>query len=615
MLTSPLSRLLSTLAATALFISSATGSTPVFFDSFDEWYIGDTPGTPWEAEHGTDATIRVILDTTGRFEEGASNQILEWRKEDVIAPMSLWARAFFGEEPASEVLTFSFNFIEAGAPGMGDWVSLYAYAGDPLGPEGELNVENRAQRILIGRGSVGNAGYVPGTLVRADIIVNNSNDPVEHSFRGQSYTVLPGTFQTWFNGSLASSGFARDNNHRGPIHTFQLNTTSNNKVLAWFDNLTVYNGIVLREIEVELDPVLFRDSFDFHALDLPPGGPWTETVDGAGRGTVLVLQDHANVFGRGTSNQLLEYKGDGTVNAMALRATNVFATAVAPEVATFSFRLFEPDSPGNKDLLSLFIYAGTGALQSGQQAQRVLLGRGKVADAAYSYGEAIQVDVVINNSNNTVDYQDGAQTLAPGTFDVWFDGKLVLGGFANAHSVKGPIRSFQLQNSTNNTPLVLFDDFLVRNRPFVTQTGGEPSPLEEWRAAHFSPSELADPAISSNEADPDGDGIPNILEYAFGRDPRTASRAGLPAAATLFLEGETYLTLTFTRASSASDIVFTPEVSSDLINWLHDPQRLLVEGEVDNGDGTLSVTIRDNVPLGPGEDARFLHIRVDPSEN
>ena len=44
-----------------------------------------------------------------------------------------------------------------------------------------------------------------------------------------------------------------------------------------------------------------------------------------------------------------------------------------------------------------------------------------------------------------------------------------------------------------------------------------------WNAAHFSPAELANPAISGGGEDPDGDGFTNDEEFQFQTDPRSAS--------------------------------------------------------------------------------------------
>jgi sialate O-acetylesterase len=49
---------------------------------------------------------------------------------------------------------------------------------------------------------------------------------------------------------------------------------------------------------------------------------------------------------------------------------------------------------------------------------------------------------------------------------------------------------------------------------------------QQWRDLHFAPEDLADPALEGalwgDAADPDGDGIANLLEYLFGSDPRQA---------------------------------------------------------------------------------------------
>ena len=44
--------------------------------------------------------------------------------------------------------------------------------------------------------------------------------------------------------------------------------------------------------------------------------------------------------------------------------------------------------------------------------------------------------------------------------------------------------------------------------------------MDAWRHGHFSAGELADPATAGDDADPDGDGRSNALEFAMGSDPR-----------------------------------------------------------------------------------------------
>ena len=47
-----------------------------------------------------------------------------------------------------------------------------------------------------------------------------------------------------------------------------------------------------------------------------------------------------------------------------------------------------------------------------------------------------------------------------------------------------------------------------------------------WKAAMFSPAQLAAPQTSGDEHDPDHDGMPNLLEYALGLDPQRPDANG-----------------------------------------------------------------------------------------
>ncbi|MDD4016996.1 MAG: M4 family metallopeptidase [Kiritimatiellae bacterium] len=92
---------------------------------------------------------------------------------------------------------------------------------------------------------------------------------------------------------------------------------------------------------------------------------------------------------------------------------------------------------------------------------------------------------------------------------------------------------------------------------------GDISTYASWKAERFSEAELADALISGDQADPDGDGVPNGLEYAMGLDPWAFDTEGLPFG------GVTagYLTLSFRMDKDAlnAGTLYVVEACTDLI--------------------------------------------------
>jgi len=86
-----------------------------------------------------------------------------------------------------------------------------------------------------------------------------------------------------------------------------------------------------------------------------------------------------------------------------------------------------------------------------------------------------------------------------------------------------------------------------------------------WCTHHFNTTELANPAISGANADPDGDGLSNLLEYALGCSP-CQSKSG-PASLPALQQTAGEWIFTFQRPASAPGIAYTVQQSSDLQNW------------------------------------------------
>ncbi len=90
-----------------------------------------------------------------------------------------------------------------------------------------------------------------------------------------------------------------------------------------------------------------------------------------------------------------------------------------------------------------------------------------------------------------------------------------------------------------------------------------PDPYADWRAAHFTSGELAAPAISGPDADPDGDGLLNLLEYALGQDPRTPATSPALAASTSTSNFNSHLQVSFTRIADPA-LTYRVQASTDL---------------------------------------------------
>lgn len=132
-------------------------------------------------------------------------------------------------------------------------------------------------------------------------------------------------------------------------------------------------------------------------------------------------------------------------------------------------------------------------------------------------------------------------------------------------------------------------------RTIVVTTSWEQS---DWRATHFTGSELDDPALSGAAADPDHDALPNLLEYAFRLDPRVRDAIPPPVVPVMVEDaGTVYHAVAFRRRTPNPQIDYAPEVCTDLALWRSGPADLVPFGTPSaNGDGTETATFRSAAP-------------------
>ena len=128
-----------------------------------------------------------------------------------------------------------------------------------------------------------------------------------------------------------------------------------------------------------------------------------------------------------------------------------------------------------------------------------------------------------------------------------------------------------------------------------------------WKSIYFTAAELLDPSVSDDTATPAGDGLNNLLKYALGLNPHQATAA--VTRGTTVVSGQTYLTLSYTRAKRATGIQSFVETSSDLASWAWGPGAAVLTATADQGE-TERLTWRDTTPILPANPKRFIRLRI-----
>lgn len=143
------------------------------------------------------------------------------------------------------------------------------------------------------------------------------------------------------------------------------------------------------------------------------------------------------------------------------------------------------------------------------------------------------------------------------------------------------------------------------------------TPIEQWRQFYFGFS--SNTGNAANLFNYDGDGVVNLIQYALGLNPLVPDVALLPVPFRTTVGPSQFLTITFSRPLSATDVNYLVEVSNDLAAWL--PGSFYSSGgdvpsnanttqvSRTSAGGVETITVRDNTAMA-GTLTRFIRVSI-----
>ena len=146
--------------------------------------------------------------------------------------------------------------------------------------------------------------------------------------------------------------------------------------------------------------------------------------------------------------------------------------------------------------------------------------------------------------------------------------------------------------------------------PGAEETAPPLDSFAAWQNETFSAAELADPAFSGANADPDGDDRANLLEWALAGDALVNDPSSLNLIQ-IEEDGNQLMALRFNRPEGAVGVVYELMGSSDLSNWEVVPSIPIVENSL--GGGIEQVRLVDDQAVLNNPGSRFLRVRVSLS--
>jgi hypothetical protein len=163
-----------------------------------------------------------------------------------------------------------------------------------------------------------------------------------------------------------------------------------------------------------------------------------------------------------------------------------------------------------------------------------------------------------------------------------------------------------VQSDPTTAPKRFFRMGAARAADAVPQPGFVPKvPYSEWIARSFSGGDLGNAALAGEQADPDGDGMVNLMEYLFGSDPRSPSTAPLPGAGVVVDGGLKTAVLKYGASREADGVFLLVEASTNLQTWM--PVKYT---DAPTGRAVATAVEIASTIEGPAPDKQFFRFRA-----
>ena len=158
--------------------------------------------------------------------------------------------------------------------------------------------------------------------------------------------------------------------------------------------------------------------------------------------------------------------------------------------------------------------------------------------------------------------------------------------------------SFDLSDGSD--AVVILDQLAATGVEVVYKTT-----YDEWQKQYFNEQDLIDPTkettLWGDRANPDGDSLPNLVEFFMGLDPNASATGD----AFISTDDSGSLTFTYRRAKDIVPGTGGPEYSADLVDWTSDG---ISESQV--SDMGTYVLIEATLPVDAGDPLVFIRLNV-----